>query len=580
MSITQTLPEWDLSSIFPGLESAKFKAAWANLEGLLASFETLLERHQVGARPQRPEDEKAFSEVMQALDGVYEQMVPLRSYLACYLSTDTTNAAYQAKKSELQILGLRLTRLRPRLTAWMGGLEVEGGPYRIWLEDAKVEARHLMSEREEILAAELSLSGATAWAYLHDNVTSLITARVGGEELPITQLRNLAYSSEALVRLEAYQAELAALKANEVVIAAALNGYKGSVSTLNRKRGWSDDLEPALHANRITRKALQAMQEACVSSFPSWRRYFRAKAKALGKERLDWWDLWAPLGQSTLRWDWETSKEFIIQQFSTFSQAKADLARRAFDERWIDAPPRKGKVGGAYCAGVGNGESRILANHEENFDKVATLAHELGHAYHNVCRNRVPATLRSSPSALAETASILDETILVQAALKQLPKSEQLVILETDLQGAAVVVVDIHARFLFEQAVFAKRRKHELSPQEFCDLMLDAQARTYGDGLASYHPYQWAAKGHYYGSNFYNFPYTFGLLFSLAIYQRYLQDPQRVVEQFDDLLASAGMYRANQLAARFGFDLESPEFWASGIRLLQERIERFVELMG
>ena len=580
MSLTQTLPQWDLSSIFPGLESPKFKSAWANLEQLLDKFETLLARHQVEDRPQRPSDAQAFVEVMQALDMLYEQYTPLRSYLSCYLSTDTTNAPFQARMSELQMLWLRHRRQFPRLTAWMGKLDLDGGVYQIWLDQAKVEAKHLMSEPEEILAAELNLSGANAWADLHDNVTSLMTAKVGGEDLPITQVRNLAYSPDPALRYEAHQAELAAWKAGEVVIAAALNGYKGSISTLNRKRGWADDLESALHANRITRKALEAMQEVCVASFPSWRRYFRAKARALGKKQLDWWDLSAPVGQSKLRWDWETSRDFIVRQFATFSQAKADLALRAFNENWIDAPPRKGKVGGAYCAGVGKGQSRILANHEENFDKVSTLAHELGHAYHNLCRNRVPPTVRPSPSTLAETASILAETILVQAALKQLPESEQLLILETELQGAVVVVVDIHARFLFESAVFAKRRQRELSPQEFCDLMLDAQVQTYGDGLASYHPYQWAVKGHYYGSNFYNFPYTFGLLFSLAIYQRYLQDPEIFVDQYDDLLASAGMYPASQLAARFGFDLESVEFWASGIGVLEERIGRFEELSG
>jgi pepF/M3 family oligoendopeptidase len=578
MSLTQTLPEWDLSSIFPGPESPEFKTAWANLGSLLQAIETLLDQHQVRQRPQHPGDEKAFAEVMQALDAFYEQVVPLRTYLSCHLSTDTTNAPFQARMSELQMLTLRFSRLRPRLTAWMGGLSLDGGPYRIWLDEARVESQHLMSEPEEILAAELNLSGASAWAKLHNNVTSLITAKVGGKELPIAQVRNLAYSPDPSVRQEAYQAEIAAWKANEVVVAAALNGYKGAVSTLNRKRHWPDDLEPALHANRITRKALEAMQAACVASFPAWRRYFAAKAKLLGKARLDWWDLSAPVGQSKLRWDWETSRALIIEQFATFSPAKAELARRAFDERWIDAPSRKGKVGGAYCAGVGGGKSRILLNHEENFDKVTTLAHELGHAYHNLCRNRVPATVRPSPSTLAETASIMAESILVQAALKQFPQAEQLVILETDLQGAAVVVVDIQARFLFERAVFAKRRERELSPQEFCDLMQGAQSQTYGDGLASYHPYQWAVKGHYYGSNFYNFPYTFGMLFSLAIYQRYQQDPEGFVGQYDDLLASAGMHPAKDLAASFGFDLESPEFWAGGVGVLEERIERFVEL--
>jgi oligoendopeptidase F len=262
-------------------------------------------------------------------------------------------------------------------------------------------------------------------------------------------------------------------------------------AALNRKRTWEDDLAPALFCNRITPKVLSAMQEAVGASFPLWHRYFAAKARLLGKAKLDWWDLFAPVGESTKKWTWDEGAGFIVEQLQTFSPADASVAEEAFRENWIDAEPRKGKRGGAYCMGVGQGKSRILANFEESFDSVSTLAHELGHAYHNHC-------LRSYPMTLAETASIMNETIVAQAALKTLPEREQLPILEADLQGAAQVVVDIHSRFLFEKAVFERRAARELSPDEFCALMLDAQKATYGDALASYHPYMWAVKPHYY----------------------------------------------------------------------------------
>ncbi|MCX7602367.1 MAG: M3 family metallopeptidase, partial [Meiothermus sp.] len=311
---------------------------------------------------------------------------------------------------------------------------------------------------EEVLASELSLSGGRAWVKLHGNLTSQISAVVQGEELPISAVRNLAMHPDEAVRKAAYEAELQAWKAHEIPLAAALNGYKGEVSTLNRKRGWPDDLAPALFENRISRKTLWAMQQAMVDSFPHWRRYFAIKARALGKDRLDWWDLFAPVlrpGVTPKKWGWEEGQQFITEHLAGFSRAAADLARRAYAERWLDAPPRKGKVGGAYCTPVGQGRSRILLNHEDSFDSLSTLAHELGHAYHNHCLREVPYLLRQEPMTLAETASIMNETVVGEAALRVLPPAEQLGVLEGGLQNAAQVIVDIHARFLFEQTVFA-----------------------------------------------------------------------------------------------------------------------------
>lgn len=575
------LPRWDLSPLFPSLESPEFEKAWKDLESRLQSLEPLFNRHEVGPRPMRPSDREAFHEVVEAINGALEAAVPIRAFVSGHVDTDSTNQLAQGKLSELQKMFLLFERLRPRLTMWLARLDpekVDAGPYTLMLEEARVQAEHMMSEAEEVLAAELRLSGGTAWAKLHGNVSSLITATVGGRELPITAVRNLAHSPDPKVRKEAYDAELAAWKAHEVPLAAALNGVKGEASTLNRRRRWKDDLAPVLFRNRISPEVLGAMQEAVVGSFPLWRRYFLAKARLLGKERLDWWDLFAPVGESKKRWTWDEGARFIVDQLRTFSSSDAAVAETAFRESWIDAEPRKGKRGGAYCMGVGGGKSRILANFEESFDSVSTIAHELGHAYHNFCLRDRPPLLRNYPMTLAETASIMNETIVVQAALKTLPPQEQLPILEADLQGAAQVVVDIHSRFLFEQAVFEKRASRELSPEELCSLMVEAQKATYGDALATYHPYMWAVKPHYYGTDFYNFPYTFGLLFGLALYEKYREEGERFVARYDDLLASVGMYPAAELAKRFGFDLASRAFWEGGLAVLGRRIAQFEEL--
>ncbi|MFN3346464.1 MAG: M3 family oligoendopeptidase [Candidatus Bipolaricaulaceae bacterium] len=575
---TKVLPRWDWSEVFPGLETPEFENAWQDLEKKLGKVHELCERYRLGNRPPAPEDRTAFPEVISAANEFLRAFTPVRAFLQGLVDTESTNSKAQAKLSELHTLYLGFERLRPRFVAWLARLdpeEVGAGPYRLLLEEARIQAQHMMSEPEEVLAAELRLSGGTAWAKLHGNVTSLITAEVGGKKLPITAVRNLAYSPKEEVRKEAYEAELAAWKAHEVPLAAALNGVKGEASVLNRKRGWKDDLEPALFRNRITREILAAMQEVVEESFPLWRRYFAAKAKALGKEKLDWWDLFAPVGQSSRKWTWEEARGFIVENLAKFSPADAEIARLAFQNKWIDAEPRVGKRGGAYCTHVGEGKSRILANYEESFDSVCTLAHELGHAYHNWCLRDVPPLLRQYPMTLAETASIMNETVVVEAALRTLPEDEKLPILETYLQGAAQVVVDIHSRFLFESWVFARRANRELTPDEFCALMVEAQKATYGEALATYHPYMWAVKPHYYGTDFYNFPYTFGLLFGLGLYARYRVEGQKFLSRYEELLAAVGMYPVAELAGRFGFALASPQFWSESMAYLAEKIEEF-----
>ena len=558
---------WDLTPLFPGLESPEFQKAWEGLKGEIVRLKGLLEESAL------------LEEVLTSLDTLSEKATPLRAYLYARYSADTRDEAALAKLSELQVLFLDFQRLRPRLTRYLALKDPEeAGPYRLLVEEAKEEALHMMPEGEEVLAAELSLSGRAAWDKLHESLTSQITAVVDGEEMPISQVRNLYFRPEEAVRKKAYEAELKAWEAHEVPLAFALNGVKGEASVLNRRRGYRDDLEPTLHKNRITRKALKAMQEAVRESLPLFRRYFHLKAKALGKERLDWWDLFAPIGKGR-RWSLEEARRFIVEKLAAFLPQAAQVAEAAFQERWMDLLPRKGKVGGAYCMPRGGGKSLILANYEESFESVSTLAHELGHAYHNFALKEAPASLRRVPMTLAETASIMNETLVVEAALKEASPEEGLLILDAYLQGAAQVVVDIHSRFLFESWVFQRRKARELSPREFKELMLKAQEEAYGEALATRHPYMWAVKGHYYGADFYNYPYTFGLLFGLAVYQEAKEDPG-FAGRYEALLAESGRYRAKELALRFGFDLESVDFWRRGIRVLEEKVAQLERMIS
>ncbi|MDQ6693061.1 MAG: M3 family metallopeptidase, partial [Chloroflexota bacterium] len=290
------------------------------------------------------------------------------------------------------------------------------------------------------------------------------------------------------------------------------------------------------------------------------------------------------VGSGNKVWEYDEATAFVVKQFGTYSDKMSRFAARAFDESWVDAEPRPGKRDGAYCMWIRGGESRVFANFKSSYAGMSTLAHELGHGYHNYVKEDLTMLQRSTPMTLAETASIFCETIIRQAALKEANHEEQISILEASLQGSSQVVVDISSRFLFEQSLFEGRTGRELSIDELNNRMLDAQRETYGDGLDpdKLHPYMWAMKTHYYstGLSFYNFPYMFGLLFGLGLYARYGQDPERFKEGYDALLASTGLANAATLAARFGIDIRTPDFWRASLDIVRQDINRFEELIG
>jgi len=333
----------------------------------------------------------------------------------------------------------------------------------------------------------MRLTGSSAWNKLYSNLTSQIqaTVEIRGERqtLTMSMLRNLATDADREVRRAAYEAELQAWEQHAMPIASALNAIKGETNLLTRKRGWDSPLHASLFQNAIDEATLDAMLEAAYESFPDFRRYLHAKARLLGIERCAWYDLFAPVGKETRTWSFDEAAQFIIEQFATYSQKLSDFARRAFEERWIDAPPQPGKHDGAYCMRLRRDESRILTNYKPVFNGMGTLAHELGHAYHNLCLAERTYLQRMTPATLAETASIFCNTIIDQAALRDADRDEQIAILEASLQGVCQVVVDITSRYLFEKTVFERRAERELSARELCAIMRDAQLQTYGDGL-------------------------------------------------------------------------------------------------
>ena len=324
------------------------------------------------------------------------------------------------------------------------------------------------------------------------------------------------------------------------------------------------------------------MTEAVVASLPTFRRYLKAKARLLGHDGgLPWWDLFAPVGGGADT-SWTEATARVHTAFSSFSPALANLATRAFDEQWVDAEIRDGKRGGAYCVGVERDISRVMMNFDGSHNSVTTLAHELGHAFHNVAlADRTPLQ-RRLPMALAETASIFCETLLFeQAAAQADDDQERLALLDTHLVGASQVVVDIHSRFLFETELCNRRRRTSLSVADLNAAMLDAQDAAYGDGLHPdfRHEYMWAVKPHYF-TPFYNWPYTYGLLFGIGLYARYVADPEQFRAGYDNLLSTVGMADAVTLAGRFGIDVSDGAFWTASLDVLGRHVDDYEKLVA
>ncbi len=597
MATTPSLPHWDMSVIYPGLNSPEFEQGFAGAINSIEALTQLFDTHHIEQQASVVIDKQLvqiFEMVIERYNAVIDGIETLSVYISCFVNTNSLDEIAQARASEIERYLVKLEQLSTRLTAWVGSLDVEqlitsskvASAHAYAVRRYKEAAMHMMSPVAEDLAAELNTSGGSAWDKLHGNVTSQLTValELDGQiqQVPMSVVRNQASSPDRNVRQRAYEAEVAAWKTVAVPLAAALNSIKGEVNTLAGRRHWESALDESLFDNSIDRQTLEAMLSAAKKSFPDFRRYMHAKAKVLGISRLAWYDIFAPLGTSERVWTFAEAEQFIEKQFGTYSPRLANYAARAFREHWIDAEPRPGKRDGAYCTLLRNDESRILANYKPNFDGATTLAHELGHGYHNVNLAQRTALQRSLPMTLAETASIFCETIINHAVQKDANREELMSLLETSIQGSCQVVVDITSRFLFEQQVFERRRQRELSIDELNALMLQSQRDTYGDGLdeQSLHPYMWAVKGHYYSTNlsYYNYPYMFGLLFGLGLYARYQQDPEKFRQGYDDLLSSTGLADAATLAARFGIDLHSEAFWASSLDIVRQDIDAFCKL--
>ena len=577
---------WNLNPIYTGFDDPRFEEDLQTLRRTVRDLEELTQ-HLTG-------DSAALLKRGLTLQ---EQLQELAEKLLCYAelrqAACTTDAEAGSKIGK--IMGVYSDSAAPvaAFEGWLAAIPdldslIASDPlfeeYRFILERKKLGSLHLLPGIGEKVMAKLKISGSNAWAELQQYLTSTVKVTYRGEEINLSAVRNLAYSAEAEVRKDAYEAELACYRSIEDSVAYALNSLK--LETLNEceLRGYESPLARTLEQSNMEKKTLDAMFAAIDQKLPMFRRYLKAKAHALGYENgLPWYDLFAPMGKSSTRFTTQDARDYLVELFSHFDDELSDMVARAFDEEWIDFYPRSGKAGGAFCSGVSCiGQSRILTNFDGTLGDVVTLAHELGHAFHNQCIADHRPLNHDYSMPVAETASTFNECVVMNHAIAQAADdAEKLNLIESQLQDVTQIIVDIYSRYRFEDAVLRRRKEEFMGAAELCRIMLQAQADSYGDGLDSAlrHPYMWLCKSHYYGSTFYNFPYAFGGLFARGLYAKYAQEGASFVPIYKKLLHTTTVATAEDAAKVAGIDLTDKEFWLSALAEVEEKIDMFCALV-
>lgn len=591
------LPRWSATDLHESFDARSFTDAMERTGADASRLEALFEDHGIRAvepRPVTADDGAAADAVVAALNDFHAHAELTEAYIYASTSTNSFDERAEALLAEHEMTATRVRPLTARFAAWIAALGVDAlsdvspavAEHREPLLKLAARSEHQMSEAEEGLYAALLASGSSAWGQLQQTVTSQLTTTVHMPDgttrtLPMAAVRGLASNADPAVRKAAYDAEMTAWPQVATACAAAMNGVKGEANVVNRRRGWPSPLDASLFANSVSRPTFEAMHQAVTDSLPDFRRWMRSKARLHGHDGpLPWYDMFAPLPFAPSAISWDDGIDIVRNAFHAYGGPLGGIVDRALQEQWIDAGPRPGKVGGAFCMPFVDDRSLVLLNWSGSVDSAQTTAHELGHAYHNTQLARRTPLQKAVPMALAETASIFCETLVVEEGLQRLHGRDRLVMLDTDLQGSNQVVVDIRSRFLFETEVFTRRQRRTLGVSELNELMLQAQADAYGDGLLleTRHPHMWALKPHYYGSHFYNWPYTYGLLFGLGLYAQYRNDPERFKAHYDDALSRAGMNTAEELGAVFGFDVTDLAFWTASLDVVRTRIDAYDEL--
>ncbi|MEW9700624.1 M3 family oligoendopeptidase [Paenibacillus sp. SI8] len=586
---------WDLNSLFPGgSESPAFAAFLKELQTSITSFQAQI---RSTTSPANAEDTTPLEALIGLLQEILANITEADSFVGCLLADNQKDKKAAVLGGQVKSLYAEFLSSRTHFDQLLAGI-----PDAVWeailkkqafqsisfpLNERRALAQEKLSPEQEALINDLAVDGYHGWGDLYNTTVSQFRMAVEEDgkqvELSAGQAFNKLHTENREERLALFDKWENAWADKADYCAEALNHLAGFRLQIYKYRGWKTVHKEPLAINRMQEQTLNVMWDVIDRNKAIFVDYLNRKAQLLGVDKLAWVDVDAPLGDSSKKVAYDDGAGLIVDQFERFSPKLAAFSAQAFENRWIEAEDRAGKRPGGFCTSFPvAGETRIFMTYGGTLNNVSTLAHELGHGYHQHVMNDMPALAQEYAMNVAETASTFAEMIVADAVVKgAATDDERIVLLEDKIQRAIAFFMNIHARFIFETNFYEERRQGLVSVDRLNELMVDAQKVAYKDALSSYHPHFWAAKLHFYATDvpFYNFPYTFGYLFSAGIYARAIQEGAAFEDKYVALLRDTGSMNVEELAAKhLGIDLTQPDFWQSAVDMAVEDVKQFMAL--
>lgn len=591
---------WDLESIFPGGSSSpQLKEKLDTIRGQLDELTRLVTQWDT------EEDSpffKSLSDILLVQEELSKGLSQVFTFIEAVQSADVSDKQAGAILGQVFELNSAFSTLQTILTKKMVAMPddkwnelIELPAFKeidFSLNETRTQGKELLSEAEESLINALSIDGFQGWSDHYDSLVATIEIPFEDSEGQVRLLSaGQAYNKmntdpDTAVREQLFKKWEETWGSMAPLFSDTLNHLAGFRLADYKAHGVKDFLKRPLEYNRMKQETLDTMWKAVSEQKQPFIDYLNRKAQLLGKDKLSWQDTEAPviIGDATAKvYPYDDGADFIVENFRKFSGKMADFAQYAFDHNWIEAEDRSGKRPGGYCSELPESkESRIFMTYAESPSEVSTLAHELGHAFHSHVMTELPTLNQQYAMNVAETASTFAELIVSDATVKEAAsKEEKITLLDTKIQNALAMFLNIHARFLFETSFYSERQNGIVTDERLSELMEEAQKEAYQDSLSEYHPHFWASKLHFFIADvpFYNFPYTFGYLFSLGIYARSLEEGAGFEDKYIALLRDTASMSTEDLAKKhLAVDLTKPDFWEAGIAIMKTDVSTFMEL--
>lgn len=586
---------WDLDVIFKGgSDSERFHSYVSSLEEGLTELSSIVSTY---VNSNKDNNHDSLMTIINFLEKISKKLRESGAFVSCLSAQDINDKQAGLLRGKINQLRAQystiLTTLDQKLSAidkkqWDSLLErPDFQELTFVLNERRENAKEKLPLDQEALINDLGIDGYHAWGQMYDAIVGKIEIpfEENGEVklLSVGQAANKMSHPSRDVRKDVFKKVQNAWQDNEDLFGETLNHLAGFRLQTYKHRGWDSALKEPLSINRMSEQTLNTMWQVISDNKSPLVSYLNRKAEMLGIDKMSWYDIGAPVGSAEQKVSYDEGAAFIIEQFQRFGPKMADFTKMAFEKSWIEAEDRPGKRPGGFCTSFpDSGQTRIFMTYSGTASNVSTLAHELGHAFHQHVMDDLHAMNQGYAMNVAETASTFAEMIVADAAVKNAKSEEErLVLLEDKVQRSVALLMNIHSRFLFETKFYKERKEGVVPVERLNEMMEEAQKEAFCGALEEYEPSFWASKLHFHitGVPFYNFPYTFGYLFSLGIYAKALEEGSDFEEKYIALLKDTGRMKVEDLAEKhLGVNLEEPEFWEKAVGICMKDVEEFLEL--